>query len=173
MKLRDLNRFIWSLLICSAALGGSWNEHMNNINSMLGRMRTDEEEIKKLVEEKAQAKSKEQLNEILKQIVERYKNLQETHKRFEEERHHVRFEHPEKGDEVERRYRPFRLRTIDQMETEVGLEKKLDRFKAKVETVYKSPDQKKTTLTESEIRRKKYEIPTPTPTPDERPRATY
>ena len=62
-------------------------------------------------------------------------------KEYEEERLHVRFKHPDRNDTVERQYARYRLKSLQEMEKETGLDGRLSRIKARVMATFPLPPQ--------------------------------
>lgn len=128
--------FIALLGVPLNAWAKEWGMHQGNLRGWVAKIQTKEEEIKKLIEEKEHTKDKDKLKEIMDKMVEMHKALAKDLKDYEEERSHVRFQHPDKGDDLESKYRPVRLRTIEEIEGDMGLDGKLNRLKSKIERVY-------------------------------------
>jgi hypothetical protein len=60
-----------------------------------------------------------------------------AYKDFKTESDHVRFEHPEEGDKTERKYRRYKLKSVEELEAEAGSGGQLDRTKKKAESIYR------------------------------------
>lgn len=120
----------------TSAYGKEWGVHQGNLRGWVGKIQSKEDEIKKLILEKQHTKDKDKQKEVMDKLVEVHKGLTKDYKDFEEERNHARFQHPDKGQDLEKKYRPFRLRSIEEIEGDMGLDGKLNRLKSKIERVY-------------------------------------
>ena len=125
-----------AMAFLDGARAGEWRNHQASLAALQGQLRQLEGDLSHLIEAKRQAQDAAQVKVIADEIVVKHAKLREISKEYEEERQHVRFKHPERGDEAERRYSRHKPQAIEELEGEVGLEPKLDRIKLKIQTVY-------------------------------------
>lgn len=118
------------------AHGGSIVEHDTKLSSHRRKIETIEGEIKALLEHKHHENDPKKMPEIVKSLGDKHKELETTSKEYEEERLHVRFKHPDKNETIERKYLRYKLKTLAEMEDELGLDGKLNRLKARVLTTF-------------------------------------
>jgi hypothetical protein len=119
-----------------------WSEHVNHLALLSHTIETDETEIRSLIKQKRHTEDAEQIAQIMKQIGEHHKSLQKATREYEEERQHVRFEHPEKNEQLERSYVRHDLKSVDDFENEMGLDGRLDVVRTKVLKTFPLPPTK-------------------------------
>jgi len=101
-----------------------------------------EKDIHHLIEEKRHTQDPAKIAQIMREIGERHRALEKTAKSYEEERMHVRFEHPERADQLERQYVRHEVRSLEEMENDVGIDGRLDRIRALVLMTFPIPEKK-------------------------------
>lgn len=122
-------------LLPLATQAGEYIHHELKIKKLEVDIKKYEEDIHHLARTKVQTpdvKAKEQLH---KEMLESYKHLQEASESYNKERAHVRFQHPEKGDDKERQYTRHVVQPLDAFE-DISLDGRLDTFMAKFHRVY-------------------------------------
>jgi hypothetical protein len=124
----------------SFSFAGDWKVHASELRAKIATVQQLEEKIEDLVKQK-NTKAGNTAG-ILEQIVSSHDELKKAVKEYNKLRNHVRFEHPEQGDDTERKYRPHRFKSIEEFEEAVGIYGKLDRLKRKVKTTYGIEDPK-------------------------------
>jgi hypothetical protein len=132
----------FAFVCAQRAAARPWSEHVNHLALLSHTIETDETEIRSLIQQKRHVEEPEQIAQIMRQIGERHKNLQKVTLEYEEERQHVRFEHPEKNEQLERSYVRHDLKSVDDFENEMGLDGKLDVVRAKVLRTFPLPPAK-------------------------------
>lgn len=125
------------------AHAGNWNEHVAHLNALSSKLSNGEHEIKELLEHKHATDDPEQVREIVREIADKHKELEEVSRDYEKERLHVRFQHPERADTEERKYERYKLKTLAEMENEIGMDGRLDRVKARVLATFPIPQPEK------------------------------
>lgn len=125
--------FVWG----SVGLAGDWNAHQQKIGTMNSKIASYESEIHELIEHKNAMEDANEARAVVDQISHAHKELQKVAKEREDELAHMRFKHPEKGELTERQYMRYRVKTLEELEAEPGLEGKLDRIKRVVEIKYR------------------------------------
>lgn len=121
-----------------------WNEHQNHLNAAVRQMQMAEADIHHLIEEKRHTQDQAKIAQIMREIAERHRALEKTSKDYEEERMHVRFEHPERADQLEHQYVRHEMRSLEEMEDDVGIDGRLDRVRALVLMTFPIPEKKMT-----------------------------
>jgi hypothetical protein len=119
-------------LFCLPVFAREWAAHEVSLRSQIDKIREKEKKIGELIHLKNETKEDAKLKPLLAEIKKEYGDLEKFYKELEEEKRHVRFEHPDQGMDVERKYRAFKIRTIEDMENEIGTEGRLSRLKSKV-----------------------------------------
>lgn len=145
------------LLAAKFAFAGGFEVHKQNLQNMVVSISDIEGEIKKLIHHKRSEHDREAQKKVMKEIEENHKKLLEAYKKYNEEVNHVKFRHPEQGDDGERTYTVLKPRTLEQIENDVGLEGKLDRIKRKMEAQYNQAPTPPKTQKEELAEKKKVE----------------
>ncbi len=142
--------------VSSILHAGNWSQHQSALNGGRDRIKSREQEIAKLAEEKRGA-SPEKIQTILVEIQKKQKEIEDTKRSLEKEREHVRFEHPEKGLVFDRVVGDLKVKSVDEIQAEAGLDKKLTSLRSQMGRAYRKPSPTPDPAITS--------IPTPTPTP--------
>lgn len=166
MKLKML-----ALLLMAATFthGREWAAHEVSLRSQIEKIRTKEKAIAEIVHEKNKEKDDQKLKEYRTEIQKEYKELVKLYNELEEEKRHVRFEHPDQGVEVERKYQIYKIKSIEDMESDVGTDGRLSRLKAKVVRKYGQPTPVVDEAPEESIS----EEPKPPEKEEKRPKLSY
>lgn len=113
-----------------------WTEHESRLTSFATKIRSLEKEISDLIEHKKSLDQPEKVRLVTQQISFKHKDLSKAIRDYEEERLHVRFQHPDRDQEDERRYQAVRLKSLEEIEEAFGLDGRLDRLRQQVKIVY-------------------------------------
>ena len=116
-----------------------WPEHSARLPAFAKKLEDLEKETKELLEQKKAAEEPAALRDIIKQLSEKEKAMAEAAKAYEAERLHIRFKHPDRADVIERQYVHYKLKSLDELENEIGIDGRLDRLKAKVLATFPLP----------------------------------
>ncbi len=149
------------ILLSQFALAGNFDTHTQNLQNMVGAISDIEAEIKNLIHHKRAEHDREAQQKTMKEIQQSHKKLEEAYKNYNEEVNHVKYRHPEQGDQGERTYTVLKPRTLEQIENDIGLEGKLDRIKRKLERQYNQPPPPPKTQKEELEEKKKAEDKSP------------
>ncbi len=142
-------RFLGSLLVVLSlglavprAFAGDWRAHQASLGSKQGKMKAAEAEIEDLIHQKKGAEDPDEVTRLTGALAERHEGLARAAQEYREERLHVRFKHPERGDESERKYPRYQLKTLKEMEAGHGLDAKLDGLRERLRRTFgvKSPE---------------------------------
>jgi hypothetical protein len=128
------------LAFASVANARPWSEHSGHLAMLSKQMETHENEIKALIDHKRHTTDAKHIAELIKQIDENHKALVKVGKEYEEERQHVRFQHPEKNDQLDRTYVRHDVKSVEDIENELGLDARLDRVKARALMMFPLPE---------------------------------
>lgn len=120
-------------------LAGNWPEHAAHLSALSKQIEHAEHEIHELIEHKNRLQDPVAIQDALKSLMEKHKELEQLSKEYEEERLHVRFKHPDRNDTVERQYMRYKLKALNEMEKEAGLDGRLSRIKARVMATFPLP----------------------------------
>ena len=127
------------VFISHQARAENWDLHEASLKTSYQKIRGTEKKIYELVQKKRQVKSREEVEPLLEEIKKEHKSLSEMIDNLEKERNHVRFEHPEQGDKSERKYYPYKLKSLEDFEREGGLDGRLNKVKIKMLEQYGDP----------------------------------
>lgn len=126
-----------AVAFCSIpAFAAKWQQHDASIKMTVVKIKTLEETRDKLIHEKEHTRDNKRLDGIIAELTNNHKELEKAYDEFSKEQEHIRFEHPEQGDSMERKYRRFRLKSVEEREEEMGLDGKLNAIKAKMDRTY-------------------------------------
>ncbi|HEX4925223.1 MAG TPA: hypothetical protein VFV50_14110 [Bdellovibrionales bacterium] len=128
-----------ALLPAGGARAGDWSQHEVSIRQTALKIQAKEQSIVQLIEAKKTITDQQQMSETLTKISAEHKELEKLYDDFNKERTHTRFEHPEQGARLDRQYRPLRLKTLNEFETEGGIDGRLTELKKKVSQKYGEP----------------------------------
>jgi hypothetical protein len=134
------------------------------------KIREKEKKISDIIRAKNAEKDQEKLQPLLADLQKEYKELEKLYKDLDDEKRHIRFEHPDKGVEVERKYRAYKIRSIEDMENELGTDGKLSRLKQKVFLKYGPAE---SAPLDGEKKQKSPPPPQGVPPGPERPKLSY
>lgn len=137
-----------SFLAPTVALADPWAQHKDRLPALAHKLQENESAIRHLLEEKKHADDPAEIHEVMRSLIEKHKALAQATKEYEEERLHVRFKHPDLASVVERRYKHYKLKSIEEIGNSAGIEGRLDRLKAKVVSVFPMPIEAKSVTDE-------------------------
>lgn len=132
-----------SFLISSLAHAESphtYGEDQSKLQGYTREIDDLEKQIHHLIAEKRKADEKEEIKRLVDQIAESYKRLQKASRDREALWLHIRFKHPEQASSLEKRYTRFKLKSLQEMEAEVGIDGRLDRIKSRVMATFPAPE---------------------------------
>jgi hypothetical protein len=138
--LKTILFFIFLSSLSTPALSAEWGRHEVNLKGYATRITNAQEEIQALIVKKNQNRDPQVRDQLLKEIIKKNDDLKRIYKDYKNEKEHVRFEHPEMGDKTERKYRHVKLKSLEDLEGEQGLDGQLSKVKRKVEEQYPSGD---------------------------------
>lgn len=98
-----------------------WVEVQNRLQALKARLATKETQVKGLIRDSQTSRDK-QVFEDLKQA---HAELRQMGEEYEKLRHQLRYRFPERGMSVERRYQRIEVKSLSEMETQVGMESQL------------------------------------------------
>ena len=128
--------FILVFGLGKVARSDDWSKHEANLNNYAGRINSMQEEIHDLIVKKNQNKDPAKRDEILSDIKKKNETLKMLYQSYRDEKDRILYEHPEQGDNSERKYKHVKMKTLEEMEAEPGVDGQLTRLKAKVEETY-------------------------------------
>jgi len=121
-----------------------WVEIQTQISTLDSRIIQKKETIAHLIEEKQHlAGDNPHVKEIIDDMVSNYKEMRKLQEDFEKKMIIYKFRYPERGAKEDRKYGPIEIKSLEQMEQELGLEGRLNRNIKKMRTQYQSSDSAK------------------------------
>lgn len=123
------------------ASADDWDKVESNLKGYAIKIGNIQDEIRIMIDKKNQlpkdASAQGSRAVMLDSIKKKYTELKQVHKDMMREMERVRFEYPEKGNNVERRYRHIKIKSMDELEGDTSLDGELSRLKKKSEQKYK------------------------------------
>lgn len=128
----------------STAPGGSgFTMHVAKMTSLKKETEELEEKIKKLIEEKRESTDEQAVRNMTNEINETYRDLETASDKLEAEEVLVRFHYPEQTEKLERKYVRFKKKTLKDLESEAGIDGRLDRIHEHVLATFPVPELEK------------------------------
>lgn len=117
-----------------------YGEVQGRVSTLQAKIKTSEDTIRKLLEEKQQTKDSAKTAEIIKNLVSEHKSMQKDIAEYEKARSYLQYRFPEKGLKGKRTYERFELRSLEEMEHEMTMETRLKKTLRKVRKQYGTPE---------------------------------
>ncbi|MCM2280452.1 MAG: hypothetical protein NDI61_01240 [Bdellovibrionaceae bacterium] len=130
------------LLMAASARAGDWQAHQSSMGGKQSKMKSLEAEIEGLIHEKKATEDPEAVRVIVSSMAQKHEELETVAQEYRKEFLHIRFQHPEQGDHSERQYPRYRLKSLTEMESEFGIDAKLDRVRNKMRAVFGSHERR-------------------------------
>jgi hypothetical protein len=121
----------------------SYDKVAAKVAALEAKIHSGQEEIEKLIEEKAHAKESARINEIVKQMLTLHKELKKNVEEYDQVRGLMKYRYPEKGLTNKREYERIEVKSLDDMESQMSLSSSVKRTMKKVRTQYDTPEQSK------------------------------
>jgi hypothetical protein len=115
------------------------NELQSKVQALQAKVKSKEESINKLIEEKNRTKDPDKVAEIIKQMVSEHKEMSKMIEEYEQNRSLLRYRYPEKGFSGGRSYERMEVKPLDQMENQMSVEAKLNRNLKTLRSQYGEP----------------------------------
>ncbi len=110
--------------------------HQADLQSYALRIAAMQDDLRVLIAKKDRNSDPVARDKFLEEIKKNYDELKGTFEVFRREKEHVIYEHPEQGDSTERTYKHVKIKSLEELENESGMDNHLTRLKHKVEKVY-------------------------------------
>ncbi|MGE3973670.1 MAG: hypothetical protein AB7F59_04000 [Bdellovibrionales bacterium] len=124
--------FIFCFFLIQGVFAREWDAHEVSLKASVDKIREKEKKIAELISHKnLMHEGAPELKAALEEITREHKELIALYKEFDDEKEHVRFNHPDQGQKIERKYSRFKVKTLDAFEGEGGIDGKLSRVKSK------------------------------------------
>lgn len=128
---------ISAIFWAGAAAADPWSVHQTNIQVHEQKIEQHNEAIRAAVQRKGQARDPKVLKEIMDEMVSNHAKIKEQIEKRNEELRHMRYRHPEKGQEFDRKYyKTYRFKSLEEYEHELDLDGQLTRLKEKLNLHY-------------------------------------
>lgn len=118
-------------------------ELQGRVQALQAKVKSKEETINKLIEEKHHIKDAERVKEIIAEMVTEHKEMSKLIEEYEQSRSLLRYRYPEKGFTGNRSYERMEVKPLDQMESQMSIEAKLKRNLRTVRSQYGEPPEAK------------------------------
>lgn len=117
-----------------------WVEIQGRISALESKVSSKQSNINKLIEDKKKLPSDSpQVRDIVKQLVTEYKEYREAVLEYEKQTALLKYRFPERGMKDDRKYEVIELKTLDEMEAQLGIDGRLDRNMKRLQQQYGSP----------------------------------
>jgi hypothetical protein len=123
--------------------GGGFSGHLSKISALKHETEDLEAETKHLIEEKREADDDAKVRALTLEIAEKYKSLKEAGEKLEAETTLVRFHFPEQAENLARKYVRFKTKSLKDLESEAGIDGRLDRVHEHVLATFPVPELEK------------------------------
>jgi len=114
-------------------------ELQTKVQALQAKIRSKEETINKLIQEKNHTKDPSRVQAIIAEMVTEHKDLSKMVVEYEQIRSLLRYRYPEKGYSGSRAYERMEVKPLDQMEAQMSIEAKLKRNLETVRSQYGEP----------------------------------
>ncbi len=161
-------KFIFRFFLLTFAVvltAGEYHTHIIELEMLEGKIDSHEKKIVELLEEKKRTTDQAYIHDILNEIVKNHNEVKKAIKKLANVKHHIKYEHPAKGKEVDEKYKKFEMKQLAEFEKNIGLEKVLDQALKQVHEKY--PEAEKKIKKEEEMK------PEVKVTPVEKPKLSY
>lgn len=118
-----------------------YNKKINKMSQLSGKVEEGQKKIQQLIVQKRMGlrkikgeKGDEQ--DVLELINSTHKEFLDNRDKYNSELRDVTYRFPSRGQEIQRKYRPYRPKTVEQIEKELGLDGQLSDLKNKVQEKY-------------------------------------
>lgn len=122
------------LLLSLAFADGEYTKHESNLVQINGQIATAEKNIRDAIDEKNKTTNNARYHELIAEIKENLNKRKENIKHFNKEYHHTRYEHPEKSEKLDLKYKRYDEKAINEFEDEIN--KLLSNVKQNVKKKY-------------------------------------
>lgn len=125
----------------AAKSGGlpEWVQIQGRLQTLKAKIQAKEKVVTDLIVAKAKEKDPQKSREIVKNLTTEHKDLQTSVAEYEQQRNLLKYRFPEKGMRDDRSYRRLEARSIEEMETQVGLDGVLLKTVNRIREQYRDP----------------------------------
>lgn len=136
-----------------------WQGVQARVATLETKIHSSEEEIKKLVGEKAHTKDPKKIQEIIGQMKTLHAEMLVNAKEYEQQRALLKYRFPEKDLKGSRTYERIEVKSIEDMETQMSLGTSVKRTLKKVRTQYVAPEERARVEKAEQVRETKKDSP--------------
>lgn len=119
-----------------------WVEIQARLATLKAKISSKEKIVKEMIAAKQTEKDPKKSVEIVETLKREHRELRIATEEYEKERNLLRYRFPEKGLKEQQRYKRVEVRSIDEMETAMSLDGRLNRALGKVRRQYGDPETK-------------------------------
>lgn len=125
----------------AAKSGGlpEWVQIQGRLQTLKAKIQAKEKVVTDLIAAKAKEKDPQKSREIVKSLTTEHRDLQTSVEEYEQQRNLLKYRFPEKGMRDDRSYRRLEARSIEEMETQVGLDGALLKTVNRIREQYRDP----------------------------------
>ncbi|GIL18096.1 MAG: hypothetical protein BroJett040_18470 [Oligoflexia bacterium] len=117
-----------------------WVELQGRIGMLESKVNAKQTNINRLIEEKKKLPADSpRVPDIVKELVSEYKEYRDAVLEYEKQSALLKYRFPERGLKEERQYEVIELKTLDEMEAQLGIDGRLDRNLKRMQQQYGGP----------------------------------
>ncbi len=113
-------------------------ELQTRVQALQAKVKSKQENIKKLIEEKSHSSDAAKIKEIIQELVKEHREMGKMVEEYEQSRSLLRYRYPEKGYKGVRTYERMEVKPLEQMENQMSIEAKLKRNMKTLQSQYGS-----------------------------------
>lgn len=102
-------------------------ELQTRVQALQAKVKSKEENIKKLIEEKSHSTDAAKIKAIIQEMVKEHREMGKMIEEYEQNRSLLRYRYPEKGYKGIRTYERMEVKPLEKMESQISVEAKLKR----------------------------------------------
>lgn len=115
-----------------------WVQIQGRLQTLKAKVHAKEAVVMGLIAAKAKEKDPQKAREIVKNLTVEHKDLQAQIEEYEKQRNLLKYRFPEKGMKDDRSYQRMEARSVEEMETQVGLDRVLQNTVQRIREQYGS-----------------------------------
>jgi hypothetical protein len=112
------------------------------VNTLLVRIQTGEQEMKKLISQKHETKDPKKVTEIVQQMIKLHREIEENVREYTLKKASLSYSYPEKGVHKQRKYERLDVMSIEEMEGQFNLTTGIKKAMDKARIQYESPQER-------------------------------
>lgn len=116
-----------------------WVEIQSRLQTLRAKIAAKDRAVRDLIKEKEHAKDPRRSHEIVTNMTNEHRELREATEEYDRQLNLLRYRFPEKGLKEQQRYKRVDVKSLDELEKQVGMEARLKQVTGKVQRQYGDP----------------------------------